>query len=171
MSKYILAIDQGTTSTRAILFDAEAQAGGHRPAGIHSSIFRHPAGSSTIPKKSGRACSQPAEAALREGQGDGAAMSPPSASPTSARRRSSGTARPASRSISAIVWQDRRTADICAELKSAGPGADLSPQKTGLLLDPYFSGTKIAWILDHCEGRASDAPRRGELASAPSTAF
>jgi len=51
----------------------------------------------------------------------------------------------------AIVWQDRRTADICARLRDAGHEPDVR-NKTGLLLDPYFSATKIAWILEHVEG-------------------
>ena len=62
----------------------------------------------------------------------------------------------------AIVWQDRRTADRCAELRAAGHEA-MFRERTGLVLDPYFSGTKVAWILDHVEGarKAADA---GELA-------
>ncbi len=62
----------------------------------------------------------------------------------------------------AIVWQDRRTADVCARLREAGH-SDLFRRKTGLVLDPYFSGTKLAWILDHVEG-ARAAAERGELA-------
>jgi glycerol kinase len=62
----------------------------------------------------------------------------------------------------AIVWQDRRTADTCAELRAAGHEAAVR-QTTGLVLDPYFSGTKVAWILDHVEGARSRA-ERGELA-------
>ncbi|MEK7415753.1 MAG: FGGY family carbohydrate kinase, partial [Planctomycetota bacterium] len=62
----------------------------------------------------------------------------------------------------AIVWQDRRTAEACAALRSAGHEADVQ-QRTGLLLDPYFSATKIAWILDHVAG-ARAAAERGELA-------
>lgn len=62
----------------------------------------------------------------------------------------------------AIVWQDRRTADICAGLRNAGHEA-LVTQRTGLLLDPYFSATKIAWILDHTEG-AREAAAAGHLA-------
>ena len=58
----------------------------------------------------------------------------------------------------AIVWQDRRTAEVCARLKADGPRAAWSPRKTGLLLDPYFSGTKIAWILDHVPGARERAP-------------
>src|SRR4029078_11021007 len=61
----------------------------------------------------------------------------------------------------AIVWQDRRTADHCATLKAAGHEA-LFSRKIGLLLDPYFSGTKIAWLLDNVEGARAKA-EAGEL--------
>jgi glycerol kinase len=62
----------------------------------------------------------------------------------------------------AIVWQDRRTADRCRELNRGDAEAELS-RKTGLLLDPYFSATKIAWILDHVSG-ARDAAKAGHIA-------
>ncbi len=62
----------------------------------------------------------------------------------------------------AIVWQDRRTADRCAELRAAGL-ADLFRERTGLVLDPYFSGTKIEWICDAVDGARARA-ERGELA-------
>jgi glycerol kinase len=62
----------------------------------------------------------------------------------------------------AIVWQDRRTADRCAQLRAAGH-EPLFAAKTGLLLDPYFSGTKLAWLLNHAPGIA-DKAARGELA-------
>ena len=61
----------------------------------------------------------------------------------------------------AIVWQDRRTADICARLKAEGHEPTISA-KTGLIIDPYFSGTKVAWILDHVPG-ARERAERGEL--------
>ncbi|WP_267235467.1 FGGY family carbohydrate kinase, partial [Pseudomonas aeruginosa] len=61
----------------------------------------------------------------------------------------------------AIVWQDRRTADYCAELKAAGHEANVSA-RTGLLIDPYFSGTKLKWILDNVEG-ARERARNGDL--------
>src|SRR6201995_3499171 len=61
----------------------------------------------------------------------------------------------------AIVWQDRRTADACAKLKSEGHEPTIS-KKTGLIIDPYFSGTKVAWILDHVPG-ARERAERGEL--------
>ena len=56
----------------------------------------------------------------------------------------------------AIVWQDRRTADLCAHLKDGGSEADVS-DKTGLLLDPYFSASKVAWILDNVDGARARA--------------
>src|SRR5256885_13727654 len=62
----------------------------------------------------------------------------------------------------AMVWQARRTADDCAALKAAG-AEPLVRQKTGLLLDPYFSATKVAWLLDHVAG-ARERAERGELA-------
>ena len=62
----------------------------------------------------------------------------------------------------AIVWQCRRTADVCADLKQQGV-EEMVRHKTGLLLDPYFSATKIAWLLDHVEG-ARQRAERGELA-------
>ncbi len=62
----------------------------------------------------------------------------------------------------AIVWQDRRTADRCRELNGANAEVELG-RKTGLLLDPYFSATKIAWILDHVQG-ARDAAKAGHIA-------
>uniref|UniRef100_UPI0035671939 FGGY family carbohydrate kinase n=1 Tax=Pontiella sp. TaxID=2837462 RepID=UPI0035671939 len=62
----------------------------------------------------------------------------------------------------AMVWQDRRTADFCARMKADGM-AELFYRKTGLFLDPYFSGTKVRWILDHVDG-AREQAERGELA-------
>jgi len=61
----------------------------------------------------------------------------------------------------AIVWQDRRTADMCARLKAEGHESAITA-KTGLIIDPYFSGTKVAWILDHVPGARARA-ERGEL--------
>ena len=61
----------------------------------------------------------------------------------------------------ALVWQDRRTADLCADLKSRGL-EEMVRAKTGLVLDPYFSGTKAAWLLDNVEG-ARERAERGDL--------
>ena len=96
-----------------------------------------------------------------EGQASRPRTSPRSASPTSARPPWCGTAPPAQAVHRAIVWQDRRTADICAKLKAEGHEPAISA-KTGLIIDPYFSGTKVAWILDHVPGARARA-ERGEL--------
>ena len=69
----------------------------------------------------------------------------------------------------AIVWQDRRTAPMCAELKAAGHEPALRA-RTGLVLDPYFSATKIRWLLDNVAGRARARRGRASWRSAPSTA-
>jgi glycerol kinase len=69
----------------------------------------------------------------------------------------------------AIVWQDRRTADACAALRQGGDEAVLA-ERTGLLLDPYFSATKIAWLLNHVDG-ARAAARAGRLAFGTVDAF
>src|SRR5690606_28996940 len=61
----------------------------------------------------------------------------------------------------AIVWQDRRTAQLCVKLKKAGHEPKFT-RKTGLLLDPYFSGTKLAWLLDRVKGAGGRA-EKGEL--------
>jgi glycerol kinase len=62
----------------------------------------------------------------------------------------------------AIVWQDRRTAHLCEELRAAGHEADVQ-RRTGLVLDPYFSATKMRWLLDH-EPAVTAAAREGRLA-------
>ena len=69
----------------------------------------------------------------------------------------------------AIVWQDRRTADLCARLKAAGHEPEVA-RRTGLLLDPYFSGTKLAWLLDSEPVAARAGPSAANSPSAPSTA-
>ena len=64
----------------------------------------------------------------------------------------------------AIVWQDRRTSDMCEHLKQANPDIEASlSAKTGLLLDPYFSATKISWILDHIDGARARRSGRARL--------
>ena len=70
----------------------------------------------------------------------------------------------------AIVWQDRRTADICAKLKDEGHEPTITA-KTGLIIDPYFSGTKVAWILDHVPGARGRARCAANCCSAPSIAI
>jgi len=160
MPSYLVAIDQGTTSSRAIVFDdaltpvATAQreftqhfpvAGQveHDPEEIWDSVV------ATV-----RAAM--AQAGVTAAQVAGIGI-------TNQRETvviwDRATGKPVH---NAIVWQDRRTTARCAELRAAGHEGDIT-RKTGLLLDPYFSATKIAWLLDHVEG-ARAAAQAGRLA-------
>ena len=159
MSRYVLALDQGTTSSRAIVFDqtgaitamAQQEFGQHFPAPgwvEHNAEEIWATQQATLHAVLAQAGISAAELAAigitnqRE--------------TTVLWERSSG--RPVA---PAIVWQDRRTADRCAELRAGGHEATVRAI-TGLTLDPYFSGTKLAWVLDHVpDGRARAA--RGEL--------
>jgi glycerol kinase len=162
MADYILALDQGTTSSRAILFD---RAGAVRGTAQHEFTQIFPQG------KPGWVEHDPFEiltsqmAAAVEVLGrsgvrprDVAALGITNQRETAiVWERSTG--KPV---YNAIVWQDRRTAPMCAELERAG-AEDNVRRRTGLRLDPYFSGTKVAWILDNVEGARAKA-ERGELA-------
>ena len=159
VADFVLALDQGTSSSRAILFD---RAGGPSPPPSRRSeqIYPQPG---WVEHDAEEIWETQLDVGPRRAQPHGADASRTSrrsASPTSARRRSSGTAtgRPIA---NAIVWQDRRTADTCEALRAAG----LEPkfrERTGLLLDPYFSGTKVKWLLDNVPG-ARERAERGEL--------
>ncbi|MCM3128484.1 glycerol kinase GlpK [Paenibacillus provencensis] len=159
MEQYIMSLDQGTTSSRAILFNKKGeivytaqrefpqyfpQPGWveHNPSEIWSSILAVIA-----------TCL--AEAEVKPSQIGGIGI-------TNQRETAvvweKDTGHPV---YNAIVWQSRQTADICADLKAQGH-EDMIRQKTGLLIDPYFSATKVRWILDHVEG-ARDRAERGEL--------
>ena len=69
----------------------------------------------------------------------------------------------------AIVWQDRRTAALCDRLKREGHGSTSIRRKTGLVIDAYFSGTKLRWMLDNVPGARAAAPSAASSPSAPST--
>jgi len=158
--QHVIAIDQGTTSTRAIAFDASARA----VAIARRALTQHYG-------DPGRVEHDPEEiwndtqATVREviERLPGGASGITALGITNQREtvviwdRASGI--PVHR---AIVWQDRRTAEECARLKSEG-AEELVRRRTGLLLDPYFSGTKVGWILDHVPGARVRA-ERGELA-------
>ena len=156
---HILAIDQGTTSSRALLFDtamrvvATAQeefpqhypASGwveHDPADLWSTV----AGTSRqVIERAGIDAADIAAIGI-----------------TNQRETTLLWDRATGQPLhNAIVWQDRRTADLCATLKAEGFEPEVT-RKTGLLLDPYFSGTKLAWLLDHVPDARARA-RRGEL--------
>ena len=157
---HILAIDQGTTSSRAILFDgklrvvatAQEEFPQHYPASgwvehDPSDLWSTVAGTArAVIEKAGISATDIAAIGI-----------------TNQRETTLIWDRKTGEPIhNAIVWQDRRTADICATLKAAGH-EPMVTARTGLLLDPYFSGTKIKWLLDTVPG-ARDRAQRGELA-------
>ncbi|MEQ1698026.1 MAG: glycerol kinase GlpK [Hyphomicrobiaceae bacterium] len=160
MGPYILAIDQGTTSSRAIVFDKNL-----KPVGIGQQEFpQHFPASGWVehdPEDLWRTVLETCRNAL--GQSGIQARDLAGIGITNQRETTIIWDRATGRPIySAIVWQDRRTATHCARLKSEGHEPAVNT-RTGLLLDPYFSGTKIAWILANVPGAAARAAR-GELA-------
>jgi glycerol kinase len=160
VTSYVLAIDQGTTSTRAVLFRADTSIAAfaqrefpqHFPA--DGEVEHEPQDLWATTLATCRTAMREAGAGARDIAAIGIANQRET---TVLWRRSTG--RPVHR---AIVWQDRRTADLCARLSDDGQGA-LFAAKTGLLLDPYFSGTKLAWLLDHATD-ARELAARGDLA-------
>lgn len=160
MPTNILAIDQGTTSSRAIVFDAHLKPRGlgqkefpqHFPASGWVEHDPEDIWSTTVET------SREAIANARTIAADIAAVGITNQRETCVLwDRRSG--KPIHR---AIVWQDRRTADACRQLKDAGAESEVIA-KTGLVLDPYFSATKIAWILDNVAG-AREAATAGHIA-------
>ena len=158
--EYILAIDQGTTSSRAILFDGDM-----RIKSVGQEEFpQHFPRSGWVehdPEDLWQSSLRSIKAAVaRAGIG---AQEIAGIGITNQRETTVVWDRKTGAPIyNAIVWQDRRTAGRCSELREAGHEA-LIRTRTGLLLDPYFSGTKLAWILDHVEGARARA-EAGELA-------
>ncbi|NMG39092.1 glycerol kinase GlpK [Chelativorans sp. ZYF759] len=159
MSGYILAIDQGTTSSRAIIFDKTMQvvAVGQKEFPQHypaSGWVEHD------PEDIWKSVVSTVRTALRKAKleaGDIAAIGITNQRET-ALIWEKDTGKPIH---NAIVWQDRRTAPMCEKLKKAGH-EPLFAKTTGLLLDPYFSGTKFAWMLDKVKGARRRA-EKGEL--------
>ncbi|MBM2711882.1 glycerol kinase GlpK [Mesorhizobium caraganae] len=159
MTGYILAIDQGTTSTRAILFDGEMKVAGskqqeftqhypasgwveHDPEDIWATVVATVKGAL---KAAGREASDVAAIGITNQRETVVIWDKATGEPIH----------------NAIVWQDRRTAPLCQKLKNQGLEKTFT-KKTGLLLDPYFSGTKIAWMLDKVKGARKRA-EKGEL--------
>ena len=159
----ILALDQGTTSSRAIVVDPTGRivAVGGRGAARRSS--RRRATSSTIPRRSGRPSSRPPSAVLAESRSARAAIAGDRDRPTSARRRSSGSGRRAARSPTRSSGRAGSRRRRCDALRAAGH-EPLFRARTGLPLDAYFSGPKIAEILDREPGlRRARRARRARL--------
>lgn len=157
---YLLAIDQGTTSTRAVVFDARA-----RPLAMaRRELAQHYPAAGCV-EHDAEDIWRDTLATAREAlaQSDVPARAVAALGITNQRETTliweRATGKPIHR---AIVWQDRRTVDGCAALKAAG-AEPLVRERTGLIPDPYFSGTKIAWLLDNVPGARARA-ERGELA-------
>lgn len=159
MTGLILAIDQGTTSSRAIVFDGAMKVIGagqkefkqhypasgwveHNPEDIWESVIST---CKTAIDASGREAGEIAAIGITNQRETVVIWDKASGKPIH----------------NAIVWQDRRTAPLCAKLKKQGL-EKVFTKKTGLLLDPYFSGTKIAWLLDNVKGARKRA-EKGEL--------
>src|SRR5262249_25872273 len=156
---FVLAIDQGTTSSRAIVFGADISI-----AAVAQQEFpQHFPASGWVEHEPENIWTSTV-ATCRDALGKAGLKARDIAAIgiTNQRETAVGwhpaTGRPVHR---AMVWQDRRTADICARLKAEGYESLIS-QKTGLIIDPYFSGTKVAWILDQVPGARARA-ERGEL--------
>ncbi|MBR9864927.1 MAG: glycerol kinase GlpK [Rhodobacteraceae bacterium] len=156
---HILAIDQGTTSTRAILFDKNM-----KPVASAQEEFRQifpnsgwvehdPSDLWATTAGTCRAAIERAGLSSREVTAIGITNQRETTIVWNAK-----TGKPV---YNAIVWQDRRTADYCRSLRDSGQG-DMIADRTGLLVDPYFSGTKLRWILENVEG-AREAADKGEL--------
>ena len=157
---HILAIDQGTTSSRAILFDTSLRV----RATAQEEFPQHYPASGWVEHDPSDLWSTVAGTARAAIERAGISADSIKAIGITNQRETTliwdrATGEPIHR---AIVWQDRRTADICAGLKSEGHEPMITA-RTGLLLDPYFSGTKIKWLLDHVPGARARAAR-GELA-------
>jgi len=160
MSEFILAIDQGTTSSRAIIFD-----GAYRACGMAQQEFPQHFPRSGWVEHDPEDLWQTVLASMKGALSDAKLRATDIAAIgiTNQRETTLIWDRETGRAVhNAIVWQDRRTADMCEKLRTDG-AEPMVTAKTGLLLDPYFSGTKIAWILDHVEGARARA-ERGELA-------
>ena len=160
MSKYIISLDQGTTSSRAIIVDKSGQIKAFAQKDFHQ-YFPQSGWVEHDPMEiwsSQRSVMSEAAAKLRLDEEDIAAIGI-----TNQRETTIVWDKKTGQPIyNAIVWQDRRTAGICDGLNENGY-ADLIQQKTGLVIDAYFSGTKVKWILDNVEGARKKA-ENGELA-------
>jgi glycerol kinase len=158
--KYVLALDQGTTSSRALLFDQDGtiRALAQRE---FDQIFPQPGWVEHNPEQIASSQIEVAVEALAKA---GTRPEDVAAIGIANQRETTivwnrGTGKPV---YNAIVWQDRRTADFCERLRSDGHGP-LIQQRTGLLIDSYFSASKISWILDNVAGTRAEA-ETGKLA-------
>lgn len=158
--RYVLAIDQGTTSSRAMLFDAEGRPRGMAQQELRQ-IYPKPGWVEHDPEEIWASTLEVCRQALNAAKLDASEVA--AIGITNQRETAILWERRSGRPLyNAIVWQDRRTVEACRRLSEEGLGETIAA-KTGLVLDPYFSATKIAWVLDHVPG-ARKAAERGELA-------
>lgn len=160
MNQYILALDQGTTSSRAIIFDQE----GRIVALAQKEFKQYYPQSGWVEHDATEIWSSQLSVATEVVAKAGLKASSIAAIGITNQRETAviwerATGRPI---CPAIVWQDRRTANYCDSLKNQGH-TDMIREKTGLLIDAYFSASKINWILDNVEG-AREKAEKGELA-------
>jgi glycerol kinase len=158
--RYVLALDQGTTSSRAIVFDEEgrAVATAQREFEQH---YPQPGWVEHDPKEILRTQRETAREAVTKSNVPLKQLM--ALGITNQRETTLLWDRQSGEPLhKAIVWQDRRTAAMCEELRAVG-AESLVRERTGLVIDPYFSGTKIAWLLDNVPGARARA-ERGELA-------
>jgi glycerol kinase len=157
---YILALDQGTTSSRAILFD---EAGSIAAVAQHEFEQFYPQSGWVEHDPTEILTSQLTCAVEALARADARPRDVAAIGITNQRETVVVWERESGKAIHpAIVWQDRRTAPLCELLEKNGVGEEVS-SKTGLVLDPYFSATKVRWILDNVPG-ARERAERGELA-------
>jgi len=157
---YVLALDQGTTSSRAILFD---EAGAIVAVAQHEFQQFYPQAGWVEHDPNEILTSQMSCAVEALGKAGARPRDVAAIGITNQRETTLVWERATGKPIHpAIVWQDRRTAARCTALEESGAGEEVA-SRTGLVLDPYFSATKVAWILDNVPG-ARAAAERGELA-------
>ena len=158
MPDFVLALDQGTSSSRAILFDhaGEMRAVAQQP---FEQIYPQPGWVEHDPEEIWRTQLETARAALDQAGATAADVA--AIGITNQRETTVIWDRDGKPVHNAIVWQDRRTAGLCDELRERGLEEKFR-ERTGLLLDPYFSGTKVKWLLDNVEGVRARA-EAGEL--------
>lgn len=158
--RHILAIDQGTTSSRAMIFDQNGQSVSTAQQEFRQ-IYPKDGWVEHDPEDIWQSVLSVCRQALRHAGDAGHEVA--GIGITNQRETTLVWDRQTGKPVcNAIVWQDRRTAELCSQLKAAGH-EDLVTESTGLLLDPYFSATKLAWILDNIDG-VRERAERGQLA-------
>ena len=158
-TQYVMALDQGTTSCRAVLFDKRGKEYGMAQKEFKQ-IYPQPGWVEHDPMEIWDTQCRVMREAMKTSHVEAEDIA--AIGITNQRETAVVWEKDTGRPIyNAIVWQSRQTAEICEELKRAGL-EDYIKQNTGLLVDAYFSGTKIKWILDHVEG-ARERAQKGEL--------